>query len=166
MSKIEIRKAGSGDEKILAYIQTESWKAAFGDILSKEMLIRCTNIEKAEKMYEGILKNPDIHMLIEYVDEKPHCIAAWSLNRNDLGIDVAELICIHSLCDNWHKGYGSVMMYYALEEMRKAGYIEVILWVFEKNTSARKFYEKHGFSLTEKRQEAVGEIEVMYLKTL
>ena len=166
MSKVEIRKACPGDEKILAYIQTESWKAAFCHILAEETLKRCTRIEKAEKMYENVLQNPDIHMLIEYVDEKPHCIAAWSLNRNDLGEDVAELVCIHSLCDNWHRGYGSVMMEHVLQEMRKAGYNKVILWVFEKNMSARKFYEKHGFVLTDSRQEALGETEVMYLKML
>lgn len=166
MSRVEIKKACPGDEKILAYIQTESWKAAFCDILSEETLTRCTSIDKAEKMYESILQNQDIHMLIEYVDEKPHCIAAWSLNRNDLGEDVAELVCIHSLCDNWNKGYGTIMMEYVLEEMKIAGYTKVILWVFEKNKSARSFYEKHRFVLTERRQEAVGEMEVMYLKTL
>lgn len=32
--------------------------------------------------------------------------------------------------------------------------------------SARKFYEKHGFGLTDSRQEALGETEVMYLKML
>ena len=105
-------------------------------------------------------------MLIEYVDEKPHCITAWSLNRNNLGADVAELVCIHSLRDNWYKGYGSIMMEYVLEEMRKSGYAKVNLWVFEKNMSARKFYEKHDFVLTDSRQEAVGETEVMYLKVL
>ena len=166
MSEIKIRKANPGDEKILAYIQTESWKAAFSDILSAEKLERCTNIEKAEEMYKWVLNNPDIHMLIESVDSKPHCIAAWSLNRNDLGEHVAELVCIHSLCDNWKKGYGSIMMEHVLAEMKSAGYSEVILWVFEKNMRARMFYEKYGFSVTEQKQEAVGETEIMYKKVL
>lgn len=33
---ITIRKAKPGDEKTLAYIQTESWKSAFVDIISAE----------------------------------------------------------------------------------------------------------------------------------
>ena len=33
---ITIRKAKLGDEKILAYIHTESWKSAFADIISAE----------------------------------------------------------------------------------------------------------------------------------
>lgn len=34
MEDIEIYKAKPGDEKILAYIQAESWKAAFAEILT------------------------------------------------------------------------------------------------------------------------------------
>ena len=45
---ISIRKATPGDEQVLAYIQTESWKAAFADILSPEELVRCTSLQKAE----------------------------------------------------------------------------------------------------------------------
>lgn len=36
-----IRKAVPGEEQVLAYIQMESWKAAFADILSPEELKRC-----------------------------------------------------------------------------------------------------------------------------
>ena len=38
MNKVEIIKAVSGDEKILAYIQTQSWKTAFHHFLSAEEL--------------------------------------------------------------------------------------------------------------------------------
>lgn len=45
--KYLIRRVLSGDEATLAYIQTESWKVAFKDILEEEELIRCTNVERA-----------------------------------------------------------------------------------------------------------------------
>ncbi len=32
-----IRKVSSGDAEVLAYIQTESWKAAFKNIISEDM---------------------------------------------------------------------------------------------------------------------------------
>ena len=38
MDNVIIRKAIPGDEQVLAYIQTESWKAAFAGILSLEEL--------------------------------------------------------------------------------------------------------------------------------
>ena len=53
---VEIRKVTGGDEKILAYIQTESWRAAFQDILLPETLDWCTDFSKAEAMYRKLLE--------------------------------------------------------------------------------------------------------------
>ena len=49
MDNVFIRKAIPGDEQVLAYIQTESWKAAFAGILSPEELVRCTNQERQSR---------------------------------------------------------------------------------------------------------------------
>ena len=97
MDNVKIRKAIPGDEQVLAYIQTESWKAAFAGILSPEELVRCTNPEKAEQMYHSILWREGCNLAIELVNDQPHCIAAWGTNRCDLGDTVGELICIHKL---------------------------------------------------------------------
>lgn len=166
MDGVELRKAGLGDEKILAYIQTESWKAAFSELLSPEELERSTNLEKAEEMYQKVLNGHFVNLAIEFVGRHPHCIAGWSQNRSDLGQNVAELICIHSLCDKWHQGYGSIMMRHILDEIKEAGFSEVILWVFEKNQNARRFYEKHGFHKTHQKNQSHGAVEIMYSKQL
>ena len=161
---ITIRKAKLGDEKILAYIQIESWKSAFADIISTEDMERCTDIAKTETMYENVLKSGYAEMSILEIDSKPHCIAAWSKARNPQFSDCAELICIHSFSENRGKGYGSIMMNHIIDEIKNSGYNSVVLWVFEKNTRARSFYEKHGFELTDNTQIYYDAIEVMYLK--
>ncbi|MBQ8575862.1 MAG: GNAT family N-acetyltransferase [Clostridia bacterium] len=161
---ITIRKAKLGDEKTLSYIQTESWKSAFADIISAKNMERCTDIAKAEAMYENILKSGYADISILEIDGKPHCIASWSKARNPEFSDHAELICIHSLCDNWGKGYGSIMMKHIFEEIKNSGYDKVLLWVFEKNNRARRFYEKHGFELTDNKHIAFDAVEVMYFK--
>lgn len=164
--KITIRKAELGDEKMLAYIQTESWKSAFADIISSDDMEKCTDIVKAEAMYENVLKSGYAEVSILEIDGKPHCIAAWSKARNPQFSDCAELICIHSLCDNWGQGYGSMMMNHIIDEIKKTGYNSVLLWVFEKNTRARSFYENHGFKLTNNTQISYDAVEVMYRKDL
>ena len=166
MGNVKIRKAEPGDEKILAHIQTESWKAAFAGILSPEELVRCTNLQTAEQMYHSVLRREGCNMAVELVNDQPHCIAAWGKNRCDLGDTVGELICIHSLQNNWAKGYGSAMMEYVLARFKQEGYKSVILWVFEANTRARKFYEKHGFRLTEQKKLANGITELMYARDI
>lgn len=163
---IAIRKAKLGDEKILSYIQTESWKSAFADIISAEDMERCTDIANAEAMYENVLKSGYAEMSILEIDGKPHCIAAWSKSRNPQFSGCAEIICIHSLSDKWGKGYGSIMMNHIINEINNSGYNSVLLWVFGKNARARSFYEKHGFELTNNTQISYDAVEVMYRKNL
>lgn len=161
-----IRKAKLGDEKTLAYIQTESWKSAFANIISADDMERCTDIAKIEAMYEHVLKSGYAEMSILEINGKPHCIAAWSKARNPQFSDCAELICIHSLSENRGKGYGSMMMNHILKEIQGSEYGSVILWAFEKNTRAHVFYEKHGFKLTDNTQISYDAVEVMYRKKL
>lgn len=165
-SNISLGNAVPGDERILAQIQTESWKTAFADILSPEELQRCTVMENAVQMYHSVLQQKACSLAIEYVSEQPHCIAAWGNNRCDLEQSVGELICIHSMPKNWAKGYGSTMMKYVLTQLQQEGYESAILWVFESNIRARKFYEKHGFKLTEQKRQTNGTWEIMYMRSL
>ena len=134
-----------GDEESLAYIQTESWKAGFKDILSPDILEKCTKMEKATAMYRRLLEQKIGNGYLLSVAGKPHCIAWWDSTRETDMPGYAELICIHSLENQWRKGYGSKMMEKVLRDITDAGYSKVMLWVFEDNNRARSFYEKHGF---------------------
>lgn len=166
MNNIQIRPAVRGDELILAQIQTEAWKTAFANILPADKLEKDTNPQKVIDMYTRVLqqKLPEGYLL--FVDGNPHCMAFWGKSRTDLYPESAELICIHSLQGNWGKGYGSTMMEFLLEKIRSAGYQQVILWVFEENVRARRFYEKHGFVMTKHRKNHFGADEVLYQKSL
>lgn len=90
MNIVALKKAAPEDARTLAYIQCESWKSAFRGILSDEDLTRRTDVQKTEAMYERVLSDPAMHLTIETVDEKPHCIAVWSRSRADLGKAAAE----------------------------------------------------------------------------
>ena len=164
--EIDIRKVKQGDADTLAYIQTESWKAAFKVIIDADMLDKCTNIDKARLMYQRLLDDNKGNGYILTVDNKPHCIAYWDKARDfELGLK-AELICIHSLPNNWHKGFGSKMMDMVLEDIKKSGYSEVVLWVFRDNLRARVFYEAKGFVLNDVAKPAFDSEEVLYSKML
>ncbi len=161
-----IRKVQQGDASNLAYIQTESWKAAFTSILDAETLTKCTNIERATSMYQRLLDENKGNGYLLTVDGKPHCIAYWDAARDVEFTGKAELICIHSLPENWHKGYGSQMMDKVLKDIKEAGYSEVVLWVYRENNRARAFYEANGFVLTDFSKPAFDTEEVLYSKRL
>ena len=163
---INIRKVKVGDANTLAFIQTESWKSAFNRILSKEDLDKYTDMNRAITLYSKLLNDNIGNGFILMINENPHCIAYWDKTRDDEMEGDAEIICIHSLCDNWGKGYGTEMMNHILRDIKNSGFSKVMLWVFKENHRARKFYEKHGFVLTEKSKEFSNAIEVMYCKDL
>lgn len=64
----------------------------------------------------------------------------------------AELICIHSLQDNWRKGYGSKMMEQILSDMEKAGYAHALLWVFERISVPENFMRQRVFIKRKKQR--------------
>ena len=161
-----IRKVQQGDANALAYIQTESWKAAFAGILDAETLAKCTNIDRATAMYQRLLDENKGNGYLLSVDGNPHCIAYWDAARDVEFTGKVELICIHSLPDNWHKGYGSQMMDQVLKDIEEAGYSEVVLWVFRENHRARAFYEAKGFRLTVTSKPAFNTEEVLYSKRI
>lgn len=161
-----IERGKLGDEAIFAYIQTESWKVAFKDILTEDILQSCTQIDKATAMYRRLLKDDVGNSYLLKVDGKPHCIAWWDKSREKDMPDYAELICIHSLQNQWRKGYGSKMMHAVLQDIKKAGYSKVMLWVFKENIRTRKFYEAWGFTTDEKAKPNIVPIEICYKKIL
>lgn len=135
----QIRTVRPGDEERLAYVQTESWKAAFREIVPAEILAECTALEPAIAMYRRLLNEGFGNGYLLELDGKAHCLAWWSEARDKDSAGCAELICIHSLPGNWRKGYGSAMMERVLTDVKKAGYETLVLWVFEKNTRAIRF---------------------------
>ncbi len=161
-----IERAKLGDEGTLAYIQTESWKAGFREILDEQTLQRCTQLDRATAMYRHLLEAGIGNGYLLRVEGSPHCIAWWDATREKDMPGYAELICIHSLQNRWRMGYGSKMMEAVLRDAAAAGYEKIMLWVFEKNARARRFYEANGFSPNGRTQLGLGAVEVCYERTL
>ena len=161
-----IDRARVGDETRLAFIQTESWKVAFRDILDADVLEKCTQIDRVTAMYRRLLEGNVGNGYILSVDGEDHCIAWWDATREKDMPGYAELICIHSLHGRWRMGYGSAMMKTLLSDIKKAGYKRVMLWVFEDNHRARSFYEAHGFTTEGKIKPDITPNEIMYEKNL
>lgn len=163
---VQIRRAKIGDEKALARIQTESWRAAFAGIVPAELLAQCTSLERAGKMYARLLSERRGNGYILELDGKAHCIAWWDTAKSEDMPGAAELRCIHSLPDNWRRGYGSRMMERVLADVKAAGYTKILLWVFTDNVRAIRFYEAQGFTFGGRKQPAFGTTEEMYVRAL
>ena len=161
-----IERAKPGDEGILAYIHTESWKAGFKGILSEEVLEKSTRLDGVTAMYRRVLEQGYGNMYLLKAEGKPHCIACWAPARSEDMAGYAELICIHSLPGQWRNGFGGKMMDVVLHDMAEAGYTKAMLWVFEQNMRARQFYEAKGFVTYGKVKPDSMPVELCYEKWL
>lgn len=65
------------------------------------------------------------------------------------------------------QGIGRKLIEYFCEEAQKKGKKKVYLWVIEENLAARRFYERNGFVLHEKRQMVAGtQVPLVYYDRL
>ena len=60
----------------------------------------------------------------------------------------------------------SCMMERVLDDVRRAGYSKLMLWVFDSNVRAIRFYEANGFTASGKKRPALGAVEEMYIKEM
>ena len=156
MSSFVTRCASFDDVALLSNIMVQSFRSAFAGFVSKETLDTCTNERNCQKMLEDLYREGKMHFRIG----ERSAMLVWQETE-----DGVELVAIHSLPESWGSGLGHIMLTDALQEI---GNRPVFLWAFEKNTRARRFYEKHGFHWdgNQRVSEFDGAIEVRYVKDL
>jgi L-amino acid N-acyltransferase YncA len=149
-------------------ILCESWKAAYQGIIPPEEMALRTDVEKRTIRFRAILENGAGTNFIASYGGKPCGVLAFGKGRDADLPGAAEVFSIHALDTVWGKGVGHAMLTFALAELERQGYHEVLLWVFEANDRARKCYERHGFAAdgTAKDSGLGHAIEIRYRKTL
>ena len=100
----------------------------------------------------------------------------WLLFKRKAGRQHSKILSQETLdkCANFNR---SITMYrklldekqgngYILEDVSKAGYSTIMLWVFVDNVRAIEFYKKYGFMASGKEKTTFGAVEEIYMKEL
>ncbi len=140
-----IRDATEADARAFAYIICESWKAAYVDIISPEEMARKADIEVRTERFQTILSERNGQYYLAFDGETPCGLCTSRSSRDEDLPDYGEVVAIYTLKEYWGTGVGKMLMDTALAELKRLGYKKVLLWAFEKNDRARRFYEKYGF---------------------
>lgn len=124
-----------------------------GEIIKKtkignEKILASIQIESWKEAFTSIL------------DQEPHCIAWWNKARMINQANVAKLLCIHSHVQYRRHDYGTKLLKRILKDIKQAGYKKMMLWIFEDNLKARKFYEANGFKNTYEIKANIQPIEI------
>jgi ribosomal protein S18 acetylase RimI-like enzyme len=143
-----IRYAGIKDAGIIGFIHSESCKQTYKGIIPDYVLQRITPKQRAGYFYRALLTRTQ-EIAIMYKDGKPAgFIALRKRGFKELG-DVdkqMQIYRIYFLPGFWHKGFGTELLNWSFDELKKRGYEKVNLWVFKDNLNARRCYEKLGFN--------------------
>ena len=121
-----------------------SWKFAYGDIIPMEWI----ESRPKDKWGGNITENGRAE-IGAFEDGKIVGTASFGASRWEKFRGYGEIVTIYLLPEYIGRGVGSALMERCISELKAQGYSSILLWVLEENTRARRFYEKHGFKLTE-----------------
>lgn len=137
------------DRSKISSVYEQSWKTAYRGIVPDDYLDSIPAGRWASKV-----DNPSWHTLVCLEDGQIIGTSSFCKSRFDVFEGYGEIISIYLLPEYVGKGCGRQLMERALSELRKQGYTKAFLWVLEENNRARAFYEKMGFTISDKSIES------------
>lgn len=169
MSQIKIDTIKNVDDAgRLARVHWMSRQKAYADILPKDFLNKKSFSDREKQWYANI----------EKATQGDGTIWIAQLNGFDAGMASAgatsdtdydkkttgELYVIYVMPDYWGAGVGKKLFDQACDELKKNKFKELIVWVYEPNAFARKFYERQGMKLTKGKRPVEGDSTTMVVR--
>jgi len=141
-----LRPAQPADAEEVARVQVASWRATYPGILP-ESLLASLSTETQAAAFTQILATagPDYKLWLLEARGRVMGFAAAGPARDAAGS--GEIHAIYLLPEAWDQGLGHALLERALEGLRESGFPEARLWVLERNTRGRRFYERYGWQL-------------------
>jgi GNAT superfamily N-acetyltransferase len=146
---VKIRDAGPEDAAALARVRSLSWRSAYDGLLPAELIGLAAGPGGETRQRAFLTEEPARRALLAEEDGEAVGMAVYGPDRED--DDGAELYVIYVLAEYWSKGVGGPLMDRVIEGVRAGGYPRLALWVLAGNERARRFYERYGFAISDKK---------------
>lgn len=165
--EMRIRKATAADSCGIARVHVDSWRSSYADVVPPEVLSGLSYGER-QKMWDGILDSRT---------QGKHCYVAETSDDRIVGFACGgpvsevcetyegEIYSIYLLEEYQRGGLGRQLLLSTARRMKDDGIESMLLWVFEKNNGARRFYESLGGELIGSKEIRIGAtdlVEVAY----
>ncbi len=145
---MNIRRATPDDADALARVHVDSWRSAYRGLVPDSHLERLNYEMRAKGFRESIASGAEETYLVEQAGD---LIGFLTLGGcRDADVDVAmtgEIWGIYLAPQHWRRGVGRQLCHEAEKMLISRNYRQVVLWVFEGNVAARRFYEAMGFEV-------------------
>lgn len=150
-----IRRAVPADAGALAFITIETWRRAYRGLIPSSYLDRMDLAESQERWLVRLTHPDDLTLTLTLDAEKKligFVVVSPSRDRDTDPWLLGEVTALYVLPDYWNQGAGRTLLTAGLARLAIAGFEDVILWVFEANKRARRFYEANGWVADGKRR--------------
>ncbi|WOO41673.1 GNAT family N-acetyltransferase [Rubellicoccus peritrichatus] len=164
-----IKGATVADAKRIAEIHVQTWKVAYDGIVTSSYL-ESLSIESRANRWEKSLSQSTEGTLVYEETARVVGWVSYGPCRDKGESDKGEIYAIYVLPDHWGNKYGKKLILAAEENLRQSNLKEITLWVLEKNSRARLFYEQRGYSADGMKKELTMDgiklIELRYAKSI
>jgi ribosomal protein S18 acetylase RimI-like enzyme len=145
---LRVRRARPADARAIASVQVRSWQAAYPGIVPDGFL-RSLSVEDRVARWESIFRESASTVFVaEDDDGLVGWISVGPSRDADAPPTTGELWAIYLAPERWREGAGRTLWAHGRAHLVSAGFADVVVWVFEDNQRARRFYERMGFTAT------------------
>jgi len=157
---VRVRRAEPDDALDIATVYVRSWQSAFRGLVPQSHLDGLRPEARvggwAETLATTAWPQRGIFVLIDGTDDagsadrRGEAVTGFvtiSPSRDDDADPgtVGEIQTLYLAPEAFGTGGGRLLVDAALDELRRAGFETVTLWVLDTNSRARRFYERHGW---------------------
>jgi ribosomal protein S18 acetylase RimI-like enzyme len=143
---LNIRRAQANDAPLLAQVHVDAWQVAYRGVVPDSFLERFTYQRREAAFRQALADNLEETYLVEEDDHALAILTIGACRDDDLDVTATgEIWGIYITPAYWRKGIGTQLVQEAERMFQARSYREVVLWVLEDNTEARRFYEAMGF---------------------
>ena len=142
MDDLIIRRMEIEDAEAVTDVLIDSWRTSYRGIVSNEYL---------DNMDKGILADRRRKQYRDYivaVSEGRIVGYCWYVNDNSFTKDISEIdsevIALYVDPKLKRQGLGRRLFSYVIDDLKKQGRKNMIIWCLKENYPSRKFYEKMG----------------------
>lgn len=139
-----IRPATESDFAAIGHIHVDGWRAAYRGIMPDDFLAGLSSEQRAAGWAAFVKRDPR-GLLVMVRDAAVVGWVAFGENREGL-VATGEVYALYVAPASWRQGCGRELLAAAERELQSRGCDAVVLYVLERNTFARAFYHRMGYT--------------------
>lgn len=147
---MRVRHAARDDARPIAEVHVASWRHAYRGLLPDDSLEKLSVDEREAQRIAWFADPPAGAGVLVADDEEAGRVVGFATfgpsRDDDTPAGTGEVPAIYVDPAEIGRGIGRELLAEAENALRAAGFVRATLWVLEANASARRFYEKAGWT--------------------